>query len=177
MKIQVLALLYQSPKSSRKFFLFSLRDQNPNGKFITLEKRYANLIETFPTPTVIIYICQVLPGNFRWRWKMRKEVLQGSPLKQTAEAIFVFCASIIESSLNFLTLKVIRISICHSVYSKIRHSRKRHDFSLGIFETAPVTIFVHSAWITSMVYGTLVAYHLKPYQLSNDIKRACLGLW
>lgn len=63
MKIQVLALLYQSPKSSRKFFLFSLRDQNPNGKFITLEKRYANLIETFPTLTVIIYICQVLPGN------------------------------------------------------------------------------------------------------------------
>lgn len=50
MKIQVLALLYQSPKSSRKFFLFSLGDQNPNGGFIALEKRYANLIETFPTP-------------------------------------------------------------------------------------------------------------------------------
>lgn len=65
MKIQMLALLYQSPKSSRKFFLFSLGDQNPNGRFIALEKKYANLIETFPTPTVIIYMCQVLPGNFR----------------------------------------------------------------------------------------------------------------
>lgn len=145
MKIQVLALLYQSPKSSRKFFLFSLGDQNPNGKFITLEKRYANLIEMFPTPTVIIYICQVLPGNFRWRWKMRKEVLQSSPLKQAAEAIFVFSASIIESSLNFLTLKVIRVSICHSVYSKIRHSRKRHDFSLGIFETEHQSLFLSIA--------------------------------
>lgn len=77
--------------------------------------------------------------------KVRKEVLQGSPLKQTAEAIFVFSASIIESSLNFLTLKVIRISICHSVYSKIRHSRKRHDFSLGIFETEHQSLFLSIA--------------------------------
>ena len=76
---------------------------------------------------------------------MRKEVLQGSPLKQTADAVFVFSASTIESSLNFLTLKVIRVSICHSVYSKIRHSRKRHDFSLGIFETEHQSLFLSIA--------------------------------